>query len=124
MNNKRLDAGELQHQLAHYTGSDTLYRHGLARQVLYTDGVKFLADSAGAYWLLDEIALTQKKPSVVGEEFQVWKLVVNSDSTGVLTCDDGNGNVVHRIDIPFTDFPLSEIKLYVANNTIMLPGEY
>ncbi len=94
--------------------------------VLFTDGAKYVADAGGAYWLLDEIALAQRyEKAVAAEEFQLWKLAVNLDQhTGVLTCDDGNGNIVGTKRIPFTDFPLQEISLYFCNNTILLPSEY
>ena len=36
----------------------------------------------------------------------------------------GNGNPVYTQEIPFTDFPLDEVKLYFANNVIHLPSEY
>jgi hypothetical protein len=113
-------------ELGQFTGSENWYRHGLVRDVLFTDGVKHVADAGGAYWLIDEIALAQRyEKSVAGEEFQLWKLAVNLDQhTGVLTCDDGNGNIVYAKPIPFTDFPLSEITLYYVNNTILLPSEY
>ena len=112
--------------LAQFTGSENWYRHGLVRDVLFTDGVKHVADAGGAHWLIDEIALAQRyEKSVAGEEFQLWKLAVDLDQhKGVLTCDDGNGNVVFSKRIPFTDFPLSEITLYCVNNTILLPSEY
>jgi hypothetical protein len=42
--------------LAQFTGSEQWYRHGLVRKVLFTDGAKYVADTAGAYWLIDEIA--------------------------------------------------------------------
>ena len=112
--------------LAQFTGSEQWYRHGINRSVLFTDGAKYVADTGGAYWLLDEIALAQRhNKRVAGEEFQLWKLAVNLDQhKGVLTCDDGNGNIVFSKRIPFTDFPLSEITLYYVNNTILLPSEY
>ena len=44
-------------ELAKFTGSEHWYRHALNRKVLFTDGAKYVADRAGAYWLLDEIAL-------------------------------------------------------------------
>jgi len=37
--------------------------------------------------------------------FQVWKLAVNADQTGVLTCEDGNDNVVYTKSIEYTDLP-------------------
>lgn len=111
--------------LAQFTGSESLYRHGLARSVLYTEGAQFLAEKAGAYWLLDEIAFAQRPGSkVAAEPFQHWKLTVSEDRTARLSCDDGNGKVVHAKRIPFTDFPLPTLSLYVADKVIMLPGEY
>ena len=109
--------------LAQFTGSEQWYRHGLVRKVLYTDGAQYVAETAGAYWLLDEIAFAQAEPTVAVEEFQLWKLKVNAGQTAILTCDDGNGNVVYIKRIEFTDFPLDEITLYFTNNVILLPSE-
>jgi hypothetical protein len=111
--------------LHQFTGSETWYRHSLVRDVLFTDGAKYVADKGGAYWLIDEIALAQRyEKDVIGEEFQLWKLSVNPDHTATLTCDDGNGHAVLTKRIPFTDFPLEEICLYYTSNTILLPSEY
>ena len=112
--------------LRQFTGSEQWYRHGINRSVLFTDGAKYVADTGGAYWLLDEIALAQHhNKRVAGEEFQLWKLAVNLDqNTAMLTCEDGNGHIVFRKKIAFTDFPLEEISLYFCNKTIHLPSEY
>jgi hypothetical protein len=81
--------------LAHFTGSENWYRHGIARDVLFTDGAKYVADQGGAYWLLDEIALAQRyQKAVAAEEFQVWTLTVKDDRTARLACEDGNGKTV------------------------------
>jgi hypothetical protein len=80
---------------------------------------------AGAYWLLDEIALIQPyDPRVAAAEFQVRKLVVRPDSTATLTCQDDNYNVVFRKEIAITDFPLDEFTLWFANDTIYLTSEH
>jgi hypothetical protein len=114
-----------QSDLDQFTGSENWYRHGINRNILFTDGANFLADQAGAYWLLDEIAIIQPHDArVAAEEFQVWKLTVRSDRTATLACDDGNGKIVFSKEIEFTDFPLDEITLYFANNVIHLPSEY
>lgn len=111
--------------LRQFTGSENWYRHSLNRKVLYTDGAQYLAEQGGAYWLIDSIAIAQAHIEVVAaEEFQVWTLKVNPDSSALLTCDDGNGHVVYDQSIPFTDFPLPEVKLYFVDNVIMLPSEY
>jgi len=40
---------------------------------LITDGVKAVADAAGAYWLLDVVGSYQHDPRL-DKAFQVWKL--------------------------------------------------
>lgn len=112
--------------LAQFTGSETWYRHQFSRNITFTDGVKFVADRAGAYWLIDEIVLLQKfNARVQREEFQVWKLTVK-DSVGKLTCTDGNDGTkpIYSKRIPFTDFPLPEITFWFANNVLYLPSEH
>jgi hypothetical protein len=112
-------------ELSRFTGSEHWYRHGLVRSIVFTDGAKYIADQAGAYWLLDEIALAQRFDKKVGaQEFQVWKLAVNADDTAVLTCEDGNGNTVFSKAIEFTDFPRDGVELWFENNTIYLPSEH
>lgn len=112
--------------LDQFIGTEHWYRHWLGK-VTYTDGVKYLAEHAGngAFWLIDEIAINQINPKIKSEEFQVWELKIDLEkSRGVLTCDDGNGNVVFTKRLDFTDFPLPEIKLYMVDRTILLPSEY
>jgi hypothetical protein len=118
-----------QSDLVQFSGTENYYRHAINRRVTFTDGMKFLADKAGAYWLLDEIALRQSHPRLKGECFQVWRLKLDGKGC-TLTADDGNDNVLLTKAIECTDFPLDEIRLYVCEggpgNTkvIMLPGEY
>lgn len=93
------------HELAQFTGTSNWYRHGLVRTVLFTDGARYVADRAGAYWLLDEIALAQVgERKVAREAIQLWRLAV-AGTVGTLTCEDGNGHVVLTQPIPFTEFP-------------------
>jgi hypothetical protein len=81
--------------LSQFTGPENWYRHGINRNVLFTDGAKYLADEGSAYWLLNEIAIIQPYDKRVrAEELQVWKLVVRPDRTATLTCNDGNGDIV------------------------------
>ena len=111
--------------LAQFTGSEQFYRHGLVKDIVFTEGVKYVADAAGAYWLLDEIALAKKfQPSLMAEEFQVWDLTVAADQSAVLSCGDGNGREVYSKQIKWTDFSTSSIKFYVCGGTILLPSEY
>ena len=82
--------------LRQFTGTENWYRHGINRNVLFTDGAKYVADEGGAYLLLDAIAIAQKfEKNVAAEEFQVWKLTVREDRTTSLVCEDGNDNIVY-----------------------------
>jgi hypothetical protein len=114
--------------LSQFIGSEQFFRHGLSRKHLYTEGAQFVAERAGAYWLLDKIAL-HGSPAIAREDFQVWKLSVHPDQTATLTTDNGDNDILKTEELPFTDFPLSEITLWAVRNevdgfTIMLPGEY
>lgn len=110
--------------LHQFTGSEQWFRHALNRAVLFTEGAKYVAEQAGAYWLLDEIALAQCGVAAVkAEAFQVWTLEVHG-SRALLACDDGNGKGVYAKRISFTDFPAPGITLWFTDNTILLPSEY
>jgi hypothetical protein len=114
--------------LRQFTGSTQWFRHSLNRAVLYTEGAQYLAEHAGAYWLLDEIAIAQRyERNLKGQPFQVWKLTV-SNSTATLACDDGNGKTLFAKHIDYTDFPLPEIELWVEDDggctVILLPSEH
>ena len=111
--------------LAQFTGSQHFNRHGLVREVLYTEGVEYVAETAGAYWLVDEIALAQRYIiPVKREDFQVWGLTVDANQVGLLTCGDGNGREVSSKRIECTDFPEPGIRFYYADWVIHLPSEY
>ena len=54
--------------------------------IYYTDGAKYVAETAGAYWLLDDIAFAQRGDKrVAAEAFQLWTLRVHPDRTPTLT---------------------------------------
>lgn len=110
--------------LRQFTGTEYWYRHPFNRNILYTDGVKYVADTAGAYWLIDEITFAQMKKKIAAQPFQHWKLKVKPNATAKLTCEDGNYNVVYTKKLSFTDFPLEEISIFFTDNVILLPSEY
>lgn len=57
--------------------------------------------------------------------FQIWQLVVHDDRSAILTVRaDSDQDPVITQDIPYTDFSLPEIKLWVTNGMLMLPSEY
>ena len=122
-------AEQLQAELAHCTGSTTVYKHWL--KILYTEGIKTLADEAQCMWLVDAIASHQKSYEIIYnpdlQEFQLWLLTVKEDHSAVLACyQDSPETCEPAITqvIPATDFPLPEIKLYLEQGTLLLPQEH
>lgn len=119
-------ATKLKTDLPRFTGTDYWYKHELSK-LTYTDGVKYLAEIAQCYWLIDIVGSLYFHPDKLmeKEDFLGIKLVVNeSDNSAVFTADDGNGNILYTQNIPFTDFPLTNIKLFCANDVLLLPSEY
>jgi len=114
--------------LSGFNGSEKIYRHPLM-PVKYTEGVQYLAEKAGAYWLLDKVASLQLEPKVKAEEFQAWKLELSHPVPGAtrpayLTCEDGNLKEVYREMIDYTDFPLPEVTIWLIDGVMLLPSEY
>jgi len=52
---KKMEPEELLAALAHFTGTTQWYRNPMFPAYTYTDGVKFLAEEAGEYWLIDYV---------------------------------------------------------------------
>lgn len=124
----------LNEALGQFTGTHDYYLHW-TRKLTHTDGVQYLAENAGAHWLVDAIASYQTWPTLARDpelsRFQVWELRVNADRSADLLCraDTGRPDAIHQ-HIEFTDFPLDEVKFFVAaggpqgTRVLMLPSEY
>jgi len=115
----------LKTELAHFTGTEQYHKFSILSNLKLTDGAKHLADKAGAYWLMDIIASYQKQcqKDPMLRDFQLWTLKVE-DGVGVVTCERDTDDVAIKQEIPYTDFPLDEIKLYCINGVILLTSEY
>jgi hypothetical protein len=113
--------------LKQFKGSSTFYSHWMGL-FTYTEGVKYLAEEAGAFWLIDAIASWQTSPKVkrdwMLQQIQFWRLRVNPDRSAVLTCERDIDNIALTQKIKETEFPLEEILLYLYKGTLMLPSEY
>jgi hypothetical protein len=121
---QRIDPEKLRHALSQFTATDNLYQH-ISGLFTYTDGVRFLADSVGAYWLLDLIASWQKRARKNYElsQLQIWELRVRSDRTATADILIDEGIPVYQQLIKFSDFPLDYLKLYLEGDVLMLPTE-
>jgi len=115
---------ELANDLTSFTGSEHWYRYPLNKAILYTDGVAYFAETAGAYWLFDIIATQPEILSTMRDGLAVIELRVDKDNLAVLTCEDGNYNIGYTRIIDYTDTPVGLWKFFFTDNTILLPSEY
>lgn len=125
------------HDLQQFTGDLMRYQYPLNKRVIYTPGVKFVADQGGAYLLIDEIALSfgtaemrramARDPRL--ETLQFWRLDVNNDRSARLTAraDSGVESFINR-RIPYTDFPMEYVDIWAGHDgrywTLYLPSEH
>jgi len=110
---------EIERALAQCYGTEGYYKNTGVLSFMYTDGVKMMWEMCEAYWLLIAISSYRRK-----EEFQVWTLKVE-DNTAVLTMkeDSDRPDLVSQ-KIPYTDFPLSEITMFLIDGVLILTTEY
>ena len=116
MTNANHTPAEIEAALAQCSGSENYHYNAIthAASMVYTDGVKTLAEMAGAYWLIDAIASHQ--PEALKDkmllEMQFWTLTVK-DGSAVLMCERDTGDIAITQDIPYTDFPLPVMRVWL-----------
>lgn len=114
--------------LRQFNGSEVLFKNIFGLK--YTEGVQYLAERAGAYWLIDAVAShLASSRKLQAEPFLIVFLRVKNRQ-GRLTfhrdfdkSDPAKYPSLKTQRINYTDFPMDEIKLYVENRTICLPSE-
>ncbi len=110
--------------LSHFTGTAQYWR--VARQFVITDGVKYLAETAACFWLIDA-AISHLLEIGTADWFVLVRTEV-SGSSAVMIYEDGNGAEYARQAIPYTDLQLRSVNLYAVWDSerwvIMLPSEY
>jgi hypothetical protein len=86
-----------------------------------TDGVIAVAEAGGCFWLLDVIGSYQNDKRL-DPAFQVWKLEVRENRSAVVRGYNDVELIISQ-EIPVTDFPLEELKLFIMDGVLMLPSE-
>lgn len=116
--------------LSQFSGSETMYRHAFQKKLIYTEGVKYLAEEVGAYWLIDLVAshlhaMLKKAPD---EHFTHWELRLD-DKHGCTVSAKADSDTEPYVEqyVEFTDFP-EDFDFYVvldsAGWVMMLKSEY
>lgn len=116
-------------------GCNGYIRHPLARRMVYTDGVRDLAELAGCYWLLDVIGTEFVDPYLAAWSAGtagngVIEIRVADDSAVIVLTGDDNLPPIHTRKIDYTDFPVGNWTLYIGPGddttfaVVLLPSEY
>lgn len=106
-------------QLREYQCTENYYRYG---RILLTDGIHALCERFECWWLIDIVSSYQR--DLKDEEFQVWKLKKNEDDSAIVTAENGNGYILKRQKIDWTDFSATEATVWVEFGTALLPSEH
>jgi hypothetical protein len=126
-------------------GSENRYRHAFNPRFIYTEGVREAAKLAGAFWLLDIMALKMaplyhaawmKGNASVGivtlEVYSPENRPLGAEAKVVLSLEDDAPNAYEEL-IPCTDFPEGNWNFYFGTDqvgpedyvtTVCLPQEY
>lgn len=121
----RVESNELRASLDHFIGTVDYHRETFRGDFFCTDGMVYVANACGAFWLIDAIASYQHRKEMRCEDFQVWTLHVDGHMASLLCTDGdkGDGPVeLARQVIPYTDFPEGVWKFYCERGS--LDGEH
>src|SRR4051812_19754808 len=80
-------------------GSDTYQKYLFG--MVATDGAMQLATTYQCFWFLDMVAAYQHL--LTKENFQIWKLRKNAGSSAWVIAEDGNGKVLVKQKIKYTN---------------------
>jgi hypothetical protein len=99
-------------------GTDNYSRSPFNRAFLYTSGVREVADSIGAYWLLDIIATEVvvellRRFKSTGDYFASLTITVKNDKADITATMDSGVPPWWSKHIDYTDFPEGEWKFFL-----------
>ena len=132
---EKITGGQLRYALRGFTCTANWYSHPLTKRLVYTDGVRHLAQICKSYWLIDLIAL-QFLPELIktsNDWFYSVRINVTDHQTGVVIVTDGNSKKpLLTEELPYTTFPkVKNFMLFIEsmdheNNTycLLLPSEH
>ena len=123
--------------LMQFTGDLRRYRNWANPNVIFTEGVEYLARTAEAFWLIDCITSyfgTRLMQDALQRDerlksLQFWRLEVHDDRSAIVTAraDTGVEPFVTQ-EIEFTDFPLDNVDIWAGYDgtrwTLYLPSEH
>ena len=119
----------LQENLQQFCGAEQFFQLPLIK-TRFTDGVHFLAQNAGCFWLITDASVFAKSLMDKSHFITIDFKRLSEEEQNKIGCEaiisygDGNDTILETHRYSITDFPLDELRLYFVNNTLMLPSEY
>ena len=115
-----LEEIQIKRELRQFTGTQNYYKNFTG--LVYTDGIKFLAEKMGAYWFIDLIGSYQYK--LKESSFQIWGIKKTGETSGFAYMkEDSNTKNIITQDLSYTDMPF-DYEVYVVDGVLMLKSEY
>ena len=105
------NAAKLEQELHQFIGTEHYY--SIRADFMGTDGVKYLAEQAGCFWLLDLYWSHLLNIDHIANPFTVLKMTVQN-SAAYVVIEDGNDNVLAQQFVEYTDFQLPTFSLYCS----------
>jgi len=115
----------LKDSLMGFCGTVDYHRDANGFGVLYTDGVSYMAEKAGAGWLVSDLGIVSRhKFSRIGFQLWVLRVPVGGRNAELTMREDTNAPILYRQYYDWTDFPSGTFVMYLRDGVLMLPSEY
>jgi hypothetical protein len=129
-----MNSEELLEGLEGFTGTEKYHYLATTKNLMFTDGMAYLCENAGCYWLADIIAIGYaiNKKIKDNAKFLIWRIRVLEGNKAIIEaftdCEsDGSYSENKRVclqELAYSDFPIKEYEFYQCENVVLLKGEY
>jgi hypothetical protein len=103
-----------------FDGSGTYHKYLFG--MVATNGAMQFATTYQCFWFLDMVASYQHL--LKKEDFQIWMLKKNANTSAWVIAEDGNGKVLIKQEIKYTNFRMEQATVWVEGNVILLNNEH
>lgn len=124
---------EILSELSNFTGTNEYHKFSILFKEVLTDGVKYLCDNLGCYWLMDIVGSTQHLEKIkANKSFIIWKIkrvgkgfIVRaySDYNSKETEEENKQYLLYSQKGLYTDFKLNEYEFYQQGEVLLLKSE-
>jgi hypothetical protein len=115
---------ELEAELGYFTGTTKYYRLPFMQGIYLTDGIHYVAERVGAFWLFHDVAVLIRS-KFRDKWFQAWYLDVHEDNTATLSMQEDTGlPMLHRQKIENTTFPVGRFEFWAVQGYVERDGDF